>query len=149
MGFPGGSVIKNVPANSGVCLVAQLCLTLCDPMDCSPARLLCSWDSPGKNTGVGCHSLLQENLPNPGIEPSSPALQADSFPAEPPGKLSPKQEMQIQSVGQKIPWKAMATHSSFFAWKIPWTEEPGGLQSTRSQRVAHDWVVTEHTCTAF
>ena len=86
MGFPGGSVIKNVPANSGVCLVAQLCLTLCDPMDCSPARLLCPWDSPGKNNGVGCHSLLQENLPNPGIEPSSPALQADSFPAEPPGK---------------------------------------------------------------
>ena len=34
--------------------------TLCDPMDCSPpARLLCPWDSPGKNTGVGCHFLLQ------------------------------------------------------------------------------------------
>ena len=37
----------------------------------------------------------------------------------------------------------MATHSSIPAWKIPWTEEPGGLQSTRSQRVGHDWV-TEH-----
>ena len=40
-------------------LVAQSCPTLCDPMDCSPARLLCPWDSPGKNTGVGCHALLQ------------------------------------------------------------------------------------------
>ena len=40
-----------------VCLVVQSCLTLCDPMDCSPARLLCPWDSPGKNTGVGCHAL--------------------------------------------------------------------------------------------
>ena len=37
-------------------LVAKLCLTLCDPM--GPARLLCPWDSPGKNTGVGCHCLL-------------------------------------------------------------------------------------------
>ena len=35
--------------------------------------------------------------------------------------------------------KEMATHSSVLAWKIPWTEEPGGLQSTGSQRVRHDW----------
>ena len=34
--------------------------------------------------------------------------------------------------------KAMATHSSTLAWKIPWTEEPGGLQSMRSLRVRHD-----------
>ena len=40
-------------------LVAQSCLTLCDPMDCSPARLLCPWDFPGKNNGVGSPSLLQ------------------------------------------------------------------------------------------
>ena len=33
----------------------------------------------------------------------------------------------------------MATHSSILAWRIPWTEEPGGLQSTGSQRVGHDW----------
>jgi len=33
----------------------------------------------------------------------------------------------------------METHSSILAWRIPWTEEPGGLQSTRSQRVGHDW----------
>ena len=38
----------------------QLCPTLCDPMDSSPPRLLCPWDSPGKNTGVGCHALLQK-----------------------------------------------------------------------------------------
>ena len=40
---------------------------------------------PGKNTGVGCHFLLQENLPDPGIEHGSPALQVDSLPTEPPG----------------------------------------------------------------
>ena len=116
-----------MPANSGVCLVAQLCPTLCDPMDYSPARLLCPWNSPGKNTGVGCHSLLQGNLPNPGIKPSCPGLQADSLPCEPPGKLSPKQEMQVQSLGQEDPLeKEMAIHSSILAWKIPCTEEPGG-----------------------
>ena len=47
-----------------------------------PARLLCSWDSPGKNTGVGCHFLLQGNLPHPGIEPGSSALETDSLPSE-------------------------------------------------------------------
>ena len=35
--------------------------------------------------------------------------------------------------------KAMASHSSTLAWKIPWTEEPGGLQSMELQRVGHDW----------
>ena len=50
------------------------------------ARLLCPWNSPGKNTEVGSHSLHRGNLPNPGIEPGSPALQAGSLLSEPPGK---------------------------------------------------------------
>ena len=44
------------------------------------------WNSPGQNTGVGNLSLLQDNLPNPGIKPRSPGLRADSLPAEPQGK---------------------------------------------------------------
>ena len=49
-----------------------------------PARLLCPWDSPGKNTGLGCHAPLQGIfLPDSGIEP---ALQADCLLSEPPGK---------------------------------------------------------------
>ena len=51
-----------------------------------PTRLLCPWNSPGKNTGMGSHSLLQGIPPDPGIEPQSPALPADSLPCEPPGK---------------------------------------------------------------
>ena len=51
-----------------------------------PHGLYSPWNAPGQNTGVGSLSLLQGNLPNPGIEPSSPALQADSLPAEPQGK---------------------------------------------------------------
>ena len=38
----------------------------------------------------------------------------------------------------------MVTHSSILAWRIPWTEEPGGLQSTRLQRVGHDWATSLH-----
>ena len=41
--------------------------------------------------------------------------------------------------------KGMATHSSILAWRIPWTEDPSGLQSMRLQRVGHEWV-TEHVC---
>ena len=49
------------------------------------------------------------------------------------------QEMQVQHLGQEDPLeKEMATHSSILAWKIPWTEEPGGLQSMGSQRVRQD-----------
>ena len=50
-----------------------------------PARLLCPWNSPGKNNGVGSSSLLQGDFPDPEMEPGSPALQADSVPSEPPG----------------------------------------------------------------
>ena len=49
------------------------------------------------------------------------------------------QEMQVQSLGWEDPLeKKMATHSGTVAWEIPWTEEPGGLQSMGSQRVGHD-----------
>ena len=49
------------------------------------------------------------------------------------------QETHTQSLGQEDPLeKEMATHSSILAWRIPWTEEPGGLQSKGSQRTGHD-----------
>ena len=49
------------------------------------------------------------------------------------------QETQFQSLGQEDPLeKRMAAHSSILAWEIPWTEEPGGIQSMGSQRVGHD-----------
>ena len=53
------------------------------------------------------------------------------------------QEMQVQSLGWEDPLeKEMATHSSILAWRIPWTEEPGRLQSMESQRVRYDWAHT-------
>ena len=53
--------------------------------------------------------------------------------------LPAMQETWVQSRGQEDPLKTgMATHSSILAWRIPWMEEPGGLQSMGSQRVGHD-----------
>ena len=52
-----------------MCLVTQSCLTLCGPMDCSPPRLLCPWNFPGKNTGVGCHFLFQGIFSTQGWNP--------------------------------------------------------------------------------
>ena len=52
--------------------------------------------------------------------------------------LPAMQETQVRSLGWGDPLeKGMATHSSILAWTIPWTEEPGGLQSMESQRVRH------------
>ena len=52
-------------------------------------------------------------------------------------------EMWVRSLDQEDSLEeGMATHSSILAWRIPWTEEPGGLQSMRMPRVGHDWVHT-------
>ena len=55
-------------------------------------------------------------------------------------------ETQAQNLSWQDPLeKGMATHSSILAWRIPWTEEPGGLQSMGSQRVRHDWATNLYT----
>ena len=62
----------------------------------------------------------------------------------------PTQEMQetwVRSLGREDPLEGeMVPHSSILAWKIPWTEEPGGLQSTWSQRVLYDLVTKQQEC---
>ena len=96
------------------------------------------------------------DLPDPGIKPKSPALQADALLSEPsPGvcsnscpfdglfqtvkHLPAMRETWVRFLGREDTLeKEMATHSSTFAWKIPWTEEPGMLQSVGLQRVGHD-----------
>ena len=72
--------------------VAQLCLTLCDPMNCSPLGSSAHGDSPGKKTGVGCHFLLWGIFPTQGLNPGLPncrqmlyLLSHQGSPA-PPGK---------------------------------------------------------------
>ena len=101
---------------------------------------------------------FSRGFPNPGVEPissASPELAGRFFITEPPEKpllnksaslvaqrlkrLPAIWETQVRSLGWEDPLeKKMATHSSILAWRIPWMEEPGGLQSTGSQRVRHD-----------
>ena len=58
-------------------------------------------------------------------------------------RLPAMRETRVRSLGREDPLeKEMATHSSTLAWRIPWTEEPGRLQSTGLQRVGHDWVTS-------
>ena len=62
--------------------------------------------------------------------------------------LPAMQETWVWSLGQVDPLeKGMATFSSILTWRIPWTEEPGGLQSMGSQRVWHNWMTNTHTHT--
>ena len=56
-------------------------------------------------------------------------------------------ETQVQYLGGEDPLeKGMATHSSILAWRIPWTEEPGRLQSMGLQRVRHNWATKHNIC---
>ena len=71
------------------------------------------------------------DLSKPGIKPGSPALSGGFFASSVPGKPSNSAVLRI------LLEKAMVPHSSSLAWRIPWTEEPGGLQSMGSQRVGH------------
>ena len=70
-------------------MCTQSCPTLCDPMDCGPARLLCPWSFPGQITAVGCHFLPQEIFPTQRSDSYLLHLldwQVDSLPLAPPGK---------------------------------------------------------------
>ena len=69
-----------------LCLVAQLCPTRCDPMDCSPPGISVHGHSPGKNTGVGHHALLQGIFPTQGSNPRLPHGKGILYPSEPPEK---------------------------------------------------------------
>ena len=86
-------LIKNV------CMCAnslQSCPTLCDTMDCSLPRLLCPWDSPGKNTGVCCHFRLHGIFPtqelNPGFLHCRQILYQLSYEGSPMIKTIPKKK---------------------------------------------------------
>ena len=59
--------------------------------------------------------------------------------------LPAMQQIQVWSLGWEDPLgEGMATHLSILAWRIPWTEEPDGIQSMGSQRVGHDWTTNTH-----
>ena len=107
-----------------------------------PARFLCPWDSPGKNTEVGCCALLQGIFLTQGSKPPLLGLlywQVNFLPLVPPGKPPNYHNIVNWLYPNTKSEKAMAIHSSTLAWKIPWMEEPGRLQSMGSLRVGHNW----------
>ena len=84
-------------------------------------------------------SHSHQNLLLPRLPPKL-AQQVKNLPA-----MRETQEMRIWSLSRGDPLeKETATHSSILAWKIPWTEKPGGLQSKGLQRIGHNWA-TQHT----
>ena len=141
-----------------------------------PTRLPCPWGSPGKNTGVGCHFLLQcmKVKSESAVTQSCPTL-SEPMDCSPPGSSVHgifqarvlewgaiafsgslaltssifsyftytflKKQISFQKYTffyVRFTEKAMAPYSSTLARKIPWMEEPGGLQSMGSLRVGHD-----------
>ena len=121
-----------------------------------PTRLLCPWDSSGKKTGVGSHSFLQGIFPTQGLNLGFLHCRQILYLLSHQGspykyyivvalvvKNPPTSVGDIRDVGPSLGWEdpleeGMATHSRILAWRIPWTEEPGGLQSIGSQRVGHN-----------
>ena len=82
------------------------------------------------------------------VQHSTRTMRGASLVAQMLKNLPAMQETQVLSLGREDPLeKGISTHSSVLAWKIPWTEEPGGLQSIGLQRVSHDWVTNTHTHT--
>ena len=137
--------------------------------------LLMDYNSPGfsihgllqASTGVGCYVLLQGIFPtqdlNPGLlhcrqifhnwatrEALNSVWKWDSLVAHLVKNLPAMQTTCVWSLGGEDPLeKQMVTHSSTLAWRIPWTEEPGGLQSMGSQRVGHNWETNTSFLTCF
>ena len=105
--------------------------------------LLSYWTTMDYNTL--CHNWFKYlSLPshNQKILPSPlpPSKNLGPWVAQMVKNLTPMWETKVWSLGQEDPLEEeMATHSSILAWKIPWTEEPGWLQSMYSQRIRYDW----------
>ena len=106
-----------------VCLVARLCLTLCGLMVCS---------LPGSSV----HRIFQARI----LEWVAISYLRRFFQSRDGIRISCQCKRCGLIPGSEDPLeKEKATHSSILAWKILWTEKPGGLQSMGSQRVRHDW----------
>ena len=110
-----------------------------------PTRLPCPWDSPGKNTGVGCHFLLQwrkvkskrevaQSCPTLS-DPMDCSLQGSSIHG-----IFQARVLERGAIAFSV--KLLAIRA--ISWRIPWAEEPGRLQSMQLQRVGHDWA-TKHS----
>ena len=96
---------SQIQDNLSLCLLCIGCLVVSDslrPRGLECTRLLCPWNSPGKNTGVGCHSLLQGIVPNQGSNPGLLHWQVNYLPFEPSGKSTGMIPNEILSIGYEV-----------------------------------------------
>ena len=115
----------------GLSLILILCVNLRVPWGLSGKESVCNEGDPGSTSGSG--RSPGEGTGHP-LQYSWASLGAQTV-KNPPAVW----ETRIRSLGGEDPLeKGMATHSSILAWRIPWTEEPGGLQFMGSRRVRHD-----------
>ena len=110
--------------------VAQLCPTLCNPMQ--PKRLLCPWDFPGENTGVGCHFLLQEIFPTWGSNPGLPHCRQTLYRLSHQGSHNPQVINPILYSLLEPTAPPTMTGSTKVHWKEHWTQS----QEQRGQVLA-------------
>ena len=110
-------------------------------------KFLCVEGSPYHTSATNICSPHFQEKDNP-ILSRSKGFPSGSVVKTLPAMQETMQEMRVLYLGQEDPLEeGMATHSSILAWRIPWTEEPGRLQSMGSQRVRHDWSDSAHTHT--
>ena len=135
-------LVKILPAMQEQSKVAQSCPTLCDPMDYSPP-------------GSSVHGIFQARV----LERVAISFSRGSSQHRDRTWVSciagrrfiawATREVSLETQVQFLGWedclaKELANHSSILVWRIPWTEEPGRLQSMGLQRVRHDWVTNTH-----
>ena len=133
MGFPGGTVVKNPFANAGDRGSTPGSGYPLEEEIATHSSLL-AWKIPWTEEPGGLHSMRSQRV---GHDWSDFAAAAASYTGGSDAKESAcdARETWVQSLGWEDPLEEeMATHSSLLAWKIPWTEESGGLQSTGSQK---------------
>ena len=147
--FPGGSVVKNLPAIAGdVGLMGLIPGLGRSPGEWYGNTCLESPKDRGA-WGVSVHKVAKSRtwLSNRTLTHTNHIhLWNICIPWWLSGKESclPVKEMWVWTLGQEDPLeKEITTHSSNFAWKTPWTEESGGLQSMWSERVGHNWVTEQ------
>ena len=109
-----------------LCLVAQLCPTLCDPKDCSPPGSTVHGDSPGKNTWVGCHALLQGIFPTQESNPGLPHCRQTLYHLSHQGSLIPL-------------LKGSKTARSLGWWLVYRTEQEGAVLLERPLELAQGY----------
>ena len=124
--------------NIHVCLVTQSCPTFCDPMDCSPPGSSVHGDPPGKNTGVGCHALLQEIFPTQGLNPGLPNCMWILYQLSHKGRPLKNSSLHVESESCSVMSDSLKPHGLQFhgilqARILEWVAIPFSKRSSQSR----------------